>query len=77
MLNCPKCLGKLEEKIVENVKVDVCWICEGVCFDDGELERVLNADILDEYIDLVRDFLDGKEARGFKSELNLEQGKMS
>jgi len=37
MLNCPKCLGKLEEKSVENVKVDICWVCEGIWFDKNEL----------------------------------------
>ena len=29
MLNCPKCIGKLEEKKVEGVTVDVYWVCEG------------------------------------------------
>ena len=41
MLNCPKCLGKLEENTVENVKVDICWVCEGIWFDAGELETIV------------------------------------
>jgi Zn-finger nucleic acid-binding protein len=75
MLNCPKCVGKLEEKIIENLKVDVCWVCEGIWFDKGELEKVLRSDSKDfDNIDLDRDFLDGNESIGVADELNLRTG---
>ncbi|MCF7908669.1 MAG: zf-TFIIB domain-containing protein [Candidatus Omnitrophica bacterium] len=76
MINCPKCLGKLEEKNVENVKVDICWVCEGVWFDRGELEKVLVADSTDfNKIDVDRDILDGQEAKKMHDELDKKISK--
>lgn len=74
-MNCPKCLGKLEEKIVENVKTDVCWICEGIWFDKGELEKVLEADSKNfKFIDVDRAELDGKESSELHEELDVKIG---
>ena len=59
-MDCPKCVGKLEEKTVENVKIDVCWVCEGIWFEAGELDKVLQADSHDfKTIDLSRADFDG------------------
>jgi len=74
-MKCPKCIGKLEEKNVENVKVDICWVCEGVWFDQSELEKVLSADSRDfNKIDLDRDILDGKEAARMHEEFDEKIG---
>ena len=70
-MNCPKCVGKLEEKNIENVKTDVCWVCEGIWFDKDELEKVLEADSKDfNKIDLDRGGLDGKEVSDVYKELD-------
>jgi acetyl-CoA carboxylase beta subunit len=29
-MRCPKCGGELEEKEMENVKIDMCTKCEGI-----------------------------------------------
>jgi len=76
MLNCPKCPGKLEEKKVEDVKVDICWACEGIWFDEGELPKVLIADSRDfKKIDVDREDLDGKEFSEVYAELDTKRGK--
>lgn len=66
-MNCPKCLGKLEEKITEDFKVDVCFVCEGIWFDADELKNVLEADAKDfKFIDLSRKEFDGEETKDFR-----------
>ena len=75
-MKCPKCVGKLKEKIIENVKANVCWVCEGIWFDEGELEKVIVADSKNlKFIDLDREELDGKEASGLYKELDAAIGK--
>lgn len=75
MLNCPKCLGKLEEKEIEGVKVDVCWACEGIWFDKGELKKVIEADAKNlKTLDLDREEFNGKEFADLKDELNKKTG---
>jgi len=61
-MDCPKCNGELEEKIVENVTVHVCWVCEGIWFDAGELDKVLDNDALDfKHINIDRKELAGTD----------------
>ncbi len=73
-MNCPKCLGKLQEKIVEDCKVDVCFVCEGIWFDNGELEKVIKADAKDfDFLDIDREELDGKEAAELKEEFDNKE----
>ena len=73
-MNCPKCVGKLEHKIIENVEVDVCFVCEGIWFDAGELEKVIQADSKDlQFIDLDREELDGKKIAGLRDELDKKE----
>ena len=41
---CPKCGSELkEESLQEVVKVDRCTGCNGIYFDDGELELFMNS----------------------------------
>jgi acetyl-CoA carboxylase beta subunit len=40
-MKCPKCGGPLEEKEMENVKIDMCTKCEGIWLDKGELELII------------------------------------
>jgi uncharacterized protein len=76
-MDCPKCNGELEEKIVENVTVHVCWVCEGIWFDAGELDKVLDSDALDfENIDVGRKELEGTGlAKEMIDEFNKKIGK--
>ena len=37
-MHCPKCGQDLEERSLQEVKVDVCPKCEGIWLDRGELE---------------------------------------
>ena len=75
-MDCPKCLGILEEKDVEGVTVDVCWVCEGIWFDKDELIKVLEADSKDfNTIDVARSGFDGKEAVSMKAEFDKKTGK--
>jgi uncharacterized protein len=48
---CPKCGQPMVEKDHKGVLVDVCTFCEGVFFDRGELE-----DLLDKEIEARRSF---------------------
>lgn len=43
LLGCPKCVGKLEPKKIGSVEVDVCFVCGGIWFDEGELKKAIEA----------------------------------
>ncbi len=74
-MDCPKCVGKLEEKPLEHIKVDACFVCEGIWFDAGELEAVLKADSKDfDFIDVGREEFDGKELGDYVKELDEKPG---
>src|SRR3990167_11063713 len=73
-MDCPKCVGKLEHKNAENVEVDVCFVCEGIWFDAGELEKVIEADSRDfKFIGLDKEELDGKEITDLRAELDKKE----
>jgi len=75
-MDCPKCPGKLESKDMEKITVDVCFVCEGVWLDGGELEQVVKADSKDfKYIDLDKSEYDGNELQSSGINLNDKQGK--
>ena len=38
---CPKCGHGMEEMPLEGLKVDRCTFCEGIFFDRGELEELM------------------------------------
>ena len=40
LMTCPKCGGKLEERALGDVKVDVCPDCGGTWLDAGELQLI-------------------------------------
>ncbi len=75
-MDCPKCVGKLEEKTIEGIEVDVCTVCEGIWFDAGELEAVIKKDSKDfDYIDVGREAFDGKELATAGIDLDSRKGK--
>ena len=75
-MKCPKCPGKLEKKQVESIELDVCFSCEGIWFDAGELEEVLKRDSKDfKYIDVGREELDGAEIADLIKDFDQRQGK--
>lgn len=43
-MDCPKCVGKLQKKIMEDIEIDTCFVCEGIWFDANELEDVVKRD---------------------------------
>ena len=74
-MKCPKCVGNLEEKPLEHITVNACFVCEGIWFDAGELESVIKADSKDfNFIDVGREEFDGKEAENLAKELNEKPG---
>jgi len=38
---CPKCGGKMAEKLFETVVIDECTACGGIYFDKGELDILI------------------------------------
>ncbi|MEY3026569.1 MAG: zf-TFIIB domain-containing protein [Phycisphaerales bacterium] len=38
---CPKCGGKMAEKLLETVMIDQCGSCGGIYFDAGELDMLI------------------------------------
>ena len=75
-MKCPKCVGKLQEKSVEKIKIDACYVCEGIWFDKGELEEIIKRDSANfKYISVDRDEFDGKEAEDLKEEFDEKKGK--
>ena len=44
-MNCPKCPGVLKEIVVEGVTVEICWLCQGIWFDEKEMEKIISRDM--------------------------------
>ena len=42
-MHCPKCGEKMDEIELNGIKVDKCFSCNGIFFDDGELEQLIEA----------------------------------
>ena len=42
-MKCPKCGGDMEEISLSHILVDKCGECEGIFFDHGELETLLES----------------------------------
>jgi len=40
-MKCPRCGHDLAEQDLHGVKVDVCTLCEGIFFERGEVEELL------------------------------------
>ena len=41
-MRCPKCGGEMVEKPLRDVMVDICTDCEGIFFDKGELDLLVD-----------------------------------
>jgi uncharacterized protein len=39
-MRCPKCGSELQEIAYGDVRVDKCFVCEGLWLDNGELEKL-------------------------------------
>jgi len=79
-MDCPKCTGKLEENKLGDETIDVCWVCEGIWFDRGELKKVISGDSKDfksigSKLDLEKHGVDGAELAAFGIDLNHKEGK--
>ena len=42
-MRCPKCGGAMTEQELAHIKVDKCGECQGIFFDHGELETLLES----------------------------------
>jgi transcription initiation factor IIE alpha subunit len=42
-MKCPKCGGDLKEVEMSGIKLDQCASCEGIYFDRGELELLIES----------------------------------
>lgn len=40
-MKCPKCGSDMQEEHLEGIEVDRCTVCDGLYFDQGELETLL------------------------------------
>lgn len=40
-MKCPKCGSDMREEHLEGIEVDRCTVCDGLYFDQGELETLL------------------------------------
>lgn len=40
-MKCPKCGSDMREEHLEGIEVDRCTVCNGLYFDEGELETLL------------------------------------
>jgi hypothetical protein len=43
-LKCPKCGGQMEEENLVGILIDRCVSCNGLYFDSGELETLLDVE---------------------------------
>jgi uncharacterized protein len=46
-MHCPKCGHQMQEVSLEHIKIDKCTLCEGIYFDRGELEDLLQKKVED------------------------------
>lgn len=64
--NCPRCQGKMETKLLFDVRVDKCLDCDGIWLDRGELReiqfRYMHSLNDNEFMNLIRDLI--TEAKG-------------
>ena len=56
-MKCPKCGMDMEEIEFRNVKIDKCFSCGGLYFDDGELEQVITVEGRDTFLGRISSFL--------------------
>lgn len=42
-MHCPNCGEKMNEIELNGIKIDKCFSCNGIFFDDGELEELIDA----------------------------------
>jgi Zn-finger nucleic acid-binding protein len=72
---CPKCVGRLEPAMFGIVEIDICYICQGIWFDKGELEDVINTEFsLSTFMKGVLDFSRIKDLDTRPHELNDWEG---
>lgn len=41
-MNCPRCSVELKPVKIKGIELDICDTCEGIWFDNGELDKVCN-----------------------------------
>ena len=56
-MKCPKCGSDMVEKELDNVMIDQCTECQGIYFDAGELEMVMNREESKSFMNKFKGFL--------------------
>ncbi len=55
-MKCPKCGSSMEEIELDRIMVDKCSSCNGIYFDEGELELLINHKTSETFLDRLRGF---------------------
>ena len=53
-MKCPKCGGQMNEISMASLKVDKCGSCNGLYFDNGELEVLLKSKKPEGFLDSLK-----------------------
>lgn len=73
-MDCPKCVGKLEEIKISGEKpfvIDRCFACGGLWFDREELSKIIDKEIMDTVeLEVEKGVVDDKD---LLREINLDQ----
>ncbi len=56
-MRCPKCGGQMEETDLEGIMIDKCNDCNGIYFDQGELEALMGHRESDSFIGKLIGFM--------------------
>jgi DnaJ-class molecular chaperone len=56
-MKCPKCGGQMEEIDLAGIAIDKCQSCQGIYFDNGELDILLQSRERDGFLELLKKFV--------------------
>ena len=56
-MKCPKCGGQMEEIDLAGIDIDKCQDCQGVYFDNGELDILLQSKERGGFLGLLKKFV--------------------
>jgi hypothetical protein len=56
-MKCPKCGGQMEEIDLAGIDIDKCQDCQGVYFDNGELDILLKSKERGGFLGLLQKFV--------------------
>ena len=57
-MKCPKCGGQMEEIDLAGIAIDKCQSCQGIYFDNGELDILLQSKERGGFLGLLKKFVE-------------------